>query len=254
MPKFIAIIPVKGREPLLWHTVNRLTKNNIGVVACGHTMSEKVVVEMAGGEFITCKESVTPLGLKWQMCLDKARLHNPDAILFVGSSDWVTPDWCDVLYKDIKKGFAMAGKDDCFMVDIQDQNTIRACHWGGYDKKRSHNNKIKDSDGYEVIGIGRLFGRKFLDMIDWKLFNTNIQSSIDYSQMEKLWQYKVNWKGLMISHNTDQSIKSVSISTYRWPNKHRFENERKYVTAKDIEYPVRWVKKHFPELENLFNY
>lgn len=252
--KYAAIIPVHGREPLVYHTVSRLVNNGIDVVCCGHTISEKIVCEMAGAEFIQVA-NIIPLGLKWQMALDKAREYSPDAVLYVGSSDWVTKDWCDVLYKDIKKGFAMAGKDDCYMAHVDPQNKLGVCHWGGYDYKRQRpvSRTIQDTDRLEVVGIGRLFGKKVLDMLDWQIFDTTINSSLDYSQMKALWSIKDKWKGLMISHNKTEEIKSVSISTYRWPNKHNFEKEKHYTTARILNKPEKFLSTYFPELINLFN-
>lgn len=253
--KCVAVIPVKGREPLLYHTVRRLVNNHIPVVCCGHTISEKIVCEMAGGDFITVKDNI-PIGMKWQLALDQARTQDPDCILYVGSSDWVSDNWVDVLYEDIKAGYAMAGKPDCNMLHIHPGNKLEMIHWGGYTGRRGirgQGNSIRDTDGKEPIGLGRVFGRKFLDMIDWKLFATDMDNSIDYYQMVAMWSVKKRWKRLMISHNTNPDIRSLSFSTYRWPNKHKIEKEKEYITAKKIEKPEEWLLKYFPEAINIFN-
>jgi len=248
-------MPIRGREPLLYHSVRRLVNNNIQVVGCGHTISEKIVVEMAGGEFILIPDKTT-IGNKWQLALNRARKHNPDCILYVGSSDWVSENWVSVLYKDIEAGYAMAGTPGCYMLHIHPENKLEMIYWGGYEGKRGAHgipNKIPDTDGNEPIGLGRLFGRKFLDMIDWKLFAVEKDSSIDYYQMEVMWRIKPQWKGLMISHNKSPDIYSLSFSTYRWPNRHQIKNEAKYTTAKKVLDPERFLKKHFLDAINIFN-
>ena len=57
-----AVVPVSGREILLYHTIKRLEKQTYPVTAicCGHTESERAVCEGAGAEFIQCPAD-TPL-------------------------------------------------------------------------------------------------------------------------------------------------------------------------------------------------
>ena len=243
MKKTVAIIPVKGREPLLYFTVKRLVDNGIVVVCTGHTMSEKCVAEMAGAEFITVQD-IIPLGKKWQIALDRAKKYNPDSVLYMGSSDWVSANWCEVLQKDLDDGYAMSGTKGIYFLDIQPKNEKRMIWWGGY----------KEDRGNEPIGTGRLFSREILDVLDWRLFDITKDSSIDYCQMLALEAVSGMWpEGKLVHFNESREIASLSISTYRWGNKHSFANESKYPTAKVILSPDNILKKYFKEAVNLFN-
>lgn len=241
--KICAIIPVKGREPLLYHTVKRLTRQGIITICVGHTHSEKLVCETAGAEFITVREGLITLGGKWQYALDHARDHSPDAVLYMGSSDWVSDNWCEVLYKDIQSGYAMSGTKGIYFLDIQPENKKEMIWWGGYLKERSE----------EPIGTGRLFSGKALDMMDWQLFDITKQSSIDFCQMVSLEGIRPQWGEKLVSYNASLDIGALSISTYRWRNKHDFKRERKYPTARVIDNPDIIIEKYFPEALNLFN-
>lgn len=243
MKTTVVIIPVKGREPLLYWTVRRLINDGLFVVCTGHTISEKLVVELAGGDFIIVRDNI-PLGQKWQLALDKAREYDPLAILYMGSSDWVSSNWCSVLQKDLDNGYAMSGTKGIYFLDIQAKNEKKMIWWGGY----------KEDRGNEPIGTGRLFSREILDIMDWRLFDVTKDSSIDYCQMRALDAVGGMWpKGKLVNFNDSKDIASLSISTYRWKNKHDFAGESKYPTARDIPLPDSILKKYFKEAINLFN-
>ena len=78
--KIISVIPVKGREPLLYYTVKRLTNQGVGVICVGHTDSERRTCRKAGASFLYYSDRLK-LGAKWQFGIDEARKHKPDAIL-----------------------------------------------------------------------------------------------------------------------------------------------------------------------------
>jgi hypothetical protein len=243
MNKTIAIIPAKGREPLLYLTVKRLVNNHIHTICVGHTMGEKCVVECAGGEFIIVKDNI-PLGHKWQIALDKARELNPASVLYMGSSDWVSKNWCATLQKDLDAGYAMSGTKGIYFLDIQPKNVKRLIWWGGYLEDR----------GNEPIGTGRLFCKEILDLMDWRLFDITKDSSIDYCQMLALKAHENLWeKDKLVCFNNTKDIAALSISTYRWHNKHKFENESRYATARKIDLPDRVLREYFKEAVNLFN-
>lgn len=241
--KITAVMPVKGRLPLLKHTIGRLIKNNISVVCCGHTDEELVVCIKAGAEFIQVPDH-TQLGLKWQLCINLARQENDcDAIMIMGSSDFVSDNWCDVLYPDFDKGYGMTGTAGILFLDIAKGNELSMIEWKGY-----HEHRIG-----EPIGTGRMISRKMLDLLDWQLFDRNINSSLDHSTMKKIWAVKDKWEGDPIYCNPSKDIRALSISTYQWVNKHSFLRESLSPTAKRIENPDEVLTKYFPEVVNLFN-
>ncbi len=256
--KIIAIIPVHGRELLLKYTIRRLYKtNNLYKVICvGDTEKEKEVVLQENGIWVEYKNN--PLGKKWNMGFKVAQIYNPDAVLFVGSSDWISSDWLDDAYRYIDD-FGIIGKHEFTMADIT-KGDLKLCHWLGYP---AHTNRNK-----ETIGIGRLVSKKLLDKIDFLPFDNNLNSSMDWSMYCKC--IKNNFKVKILNNN---SI-FLSISCDLWINKHKFlyhylacSNKMAFLSLdlnKDLneiyfrtnlltDIQLNNILKEFPELEEFKN-
>jgi hypothetical protein len=204
--KIIAVIPVHGRELLLKYTIRRLyNKNKLYKVICvGDTDKEKEIVLQEKGIWVKYKNN--PLGKKWNIGFKIAQIYNPDAILFVGSSDWISSDWLDEAYKYIND-FGIIGKHEFTMADITNKE-LKMCHWLGYPTNTDRNE--------ESIGIGRLVSKKLLEIIDYLPFDNNLNSSMDWSMYCKC--IKNNFKVKILNNN---SI-FLSISCDLWINKHKF--------------------------------
>ena len=203
----IAIIPVFGRELLLKYTIRRLyKKNNINLVICmAFSDSEKKVIEDENALFLKCENK--PLGNKWNYGYLYSKQFNPDAILFVGSSDWISSDWLETAYNKIKldNNIGYVGKRNFSMLDISN-NKIRTCEWFGYICNRKN----------ETIGIGRLISKNLLQKLNYKPFNDDMNSSMDYEMYLKCIKQKFK-----IEIIEDNSI-LLSISCDLWKNMHIF--------------------------------
>jgi hypothetical protein len=228
----VAVIPVKGRHPLVKHTIERLlTKNKVQKVICVVDSNEDYhVCHAAGAEVIPHFEK--KLGAKWNLGFKKAQEYNPDACLFVGSSDWICEDWIDYCEPYIGR-YDMVGKPDFYLLDYG--KILRLCHWKGYTDPRRQN---------EPIGIGRLISKRVLDLLDWQPMDPSLDSSLDYSMWKKV-QAVGGSVGLL---RTDE-IQSLSLSTDAWVNKHRFEDHfqnKKGLESAKME-PRPFLEKYFPE-------
>ena len=224
--KIVAVIPVNGREPLLKYTIRRLyTKNNLFKVICvGINESEKKVVLEENGIWIYHENY--PLGKKWNSGFLKAKEYNPDAILFVGSSDWISHDWIPSVY-DYINHFGIIGKSRFDMIDFNNKN-YKTCYWNGYNENNIRHN--------ETIGIGRLISNKLLKKINYKPFDENMNNSMDW------YMYKncIN-NDFRIKKINNNSI-FLSISCDLWKNKHLFEDH--YLAAnKNYDY-LKNIKKY----------
>lgn len=233
----IAVIPVLGRLPLLHHTITRLIKKNgVSMVICvGQTAEEQATCEGAGAEFIAHRNH--PLGRKWNAGFMHAKKYNPDACLFVGSSDWLSDNWISELSPHMNK-YDLVGLPGCYFVDIAPDmaEVYRLVYWPGYEGKRLG----------ESIGIGRLISAKALDNIDWRPFDDHLDNSMDYSMYRKINDTK---RHLVV---TDK-IFSMSISTNRWPNKHSFDQHWFGTLKSDrVKEPVPFLMNHFPEVFEVF--
>lgn len=202
--KVVAVIPVKGREPLLKYTIRRLyEKNGVYRVICIGDKEKEVCVS-EGADFIEFPNN--PLGAKWNAGFLKAKNYNPDACLFMGSSDWVSDNWLEETTPFLDK-WDIIGKPDFYMLDIQEE--LRACHWLGYDGSRAG----------EPIGIGRLISKRILDRLEWKPMDAALDRSMDFSMYHRV--LGLGGKVKLVTHD---SIKSLSISTGKWENMHKFED------------------------------
>lgn len=229
--KCIAVIPVKGRLPLLRVTIERLLNKNgcYKVICVGETKEERLTCEAAGAEFIEYENK--PLGKKWNAGFLKAKEYNPDCCLFVGSSDWVSDNWIDYCTQYIKQ-YDLIGKPDFNLLDYGKE--LRLCHWTGYRDLRRQN---------EPIGIGRILSKRILDKLGWKPMDDKLDNSLDWSMYQKVLLHSGKIKLL----RTDD-IESLSLSTNKWENKHKFEDHwTGRIPSVRIKNTFEFLNTHFPE-------
>lgn len=234
--KIIAVIPVYGRRPLVKHTIERLLKKNgaYKVICVGeHSKDQRVCVE-AGAEWV--QHTNKPLGAKWNAGFMAAKKHNPDGCLFVGSSDWVSDNWIQILGQYLND-FDMIGLPGCYLLDINTTKRVkRAVYWPGY---------IGPREG-ESIGIGRIISRRILEKMNWQPFEA-LEHSLDYSMMKRI--IKAEGKIKLVE---SQDVKSMAISCNEWPNKHQFESHwNNRLPSQRID-PKQTVLKWFPESVEIF--
>jgi len=204
--KIVAPIPVFGRFPLVKITAERLIKQGVTPILVGHELETKQLAEDLNIEFVNHKNS--PLGAKWNAGFIAAKKYNPDAVLFVGSSDWISDSYIKRLKENIED-FDLLGQLGCHFVDVSE--TIRLVNWQGYGKGQREN---------EPIGIGRCLSKSFLNTINYKPFEDNINAGLDWS----MWK-KAIFNGVKIGIlEQDSKIELLSISTNRWQNKHKFDD------------------------------
>lgn len=235
--KIIAVIPVHGRRPLIKHTIERLyRKNGVYKVICiGDQPKDERTCKAAGAEW--AQHANKPLGSKWNAGFIEAKKHKPDGCLFVGSSDWVSDNWLQVLVPEYLDKFDMIGLPGCYLLDIQSaRKTFRAVHWPGY---------IGPREG-ESIGIGRIISARILEKMNWQPFEA-LEHSLDYSMVKRV--MKAGGKIKLV--HTDK-IQSMAISCNEWPNKHNFESHWNNRLPSERIDPKETVLKWFPEALEIF--
>lgn len=222
--KIVAVIPVYGREILLKYTIKRLyEKNNLYKVICVGSSDLEEVVLKENGVWVYSKNK--PLGEKWNRGFLKAKEYDPDAILFVGSSDWISEDWIPSVY-DYLYYYGIVGKNRFDMIDFTNQN-IRSCYWLGYNE-----NNIRFN---ETIGIGRLLSKKFLQKINYQPFDDKMDNSMDWCIYKKCID-----NNFLIKIINNKSI-FLSLSCDLWVNKHIFSDHYNAAT------------KNYEELKKKYN-
>jgi len=236
--KVVAVIPVFGRLPLLKLTIKRLLeKNGVSQVVCaGNEKDAKQFVLSAGCEWVNHNNKY--LSDKWNATFRHAESLSPDAVLFVGSSDWLSNNWIDVMAAQLEDS-AMVGVAGCHFADFS-KNRSRLAYWPGYASSGDARSKERAK---EPIGIGRLISSKYLDSVNWSPLDSGLNKSIDWSMYQMMLK-----TGQKIKLVEDKTIHALSISCGLWENKHKFEDHwngllpsKKYTFADDF------LDKHFPE-------
>jgi glycosyltransferase involved in cell wall biosynthesis len=243
--KIIAVIPTYGRPELLRITVKRLyEKNKVNDVICvGSNFSGKALYRYHDNQ---------PLGRKWNYGFTEARKLKADAVLYVGSSDWVSDNWIEVMMPYLKD-YDMVGKLDYNLAHVTDQ--IKLLKFKGYtDPKWSirtllirhsmrHFLNGNDRTG-EPIGIGRLIRAEVLDKMDWKPFYDDYNSSMDWCMMKRIKAVGGNF-----AIHKGEDIQSLAVSCNLWGNMHWSRWEQFMPNMERIKDP-KWIETWFPELPN----
>lgn len=254
--KTIAVIPVKGRLPLLKVTLERLyEKNGVNHIICiGDSREEEIACLKSGAEFVYHENK--PLGRKWNAGFLIAKQYKPDFILYVGSSDWLSDNWLDITLPIAEK-YYMVGKFDYYMLHYGKQwfsNKIhkKLVYWPHYPPGSKRRN--------EPIGIGRVLNRDFLNAVLWQPFvdhwNGGTSGGMDYAMWRKLGilqQHsgrkpdKLNEMNCFVVKN--DNLKSLSLSCYKWSNMHDSDFRFNHIEKIDNvnEFLVQW----FPEAMTL---
>lgn len=249
----IAAMPVHGRHKLVHHTITRLlTKNRCSMVVCTGNEFDRQVCEDAGAIFVPFSNRY--LGEKWNAAFLKARQYSPDAVLFVGSSDWLSDNWLDTMLPCTDE-YPLVGKAGCYFLDVMGDRKYKSysgppkpypieyklVYWPGY----KYGSVDKVTRANESIGIGRLLSAKGLDKINWKPFHDQLNGSLDRNMYKKF---------LPSEHKMmfNASIKALSISTSQWGNKHKFSDHWNGICpSKRILTPDDFCRQYFPEYNKI---
>jgi hypothetical protein len=239
--KVVACLAVQGRGPLVKHTIARLLNvNKVDKVICAVSdHHDALICEQSGAQVVIEKNN--PLGRKWNAAFLAAKDHQPDAVLFVGSSDWISEDWLRI-YTSMLPSNGMIGSPGCHFVDYHPTTSTRLVYWSGYANGLPHGKRAKEREN-EPIGIGRIISKDALDLMQWMPFNNEQDNSLDWTMYQKI----IANKGEVICVRT--AADAVSISCHAWANKHKFEehwsNRLPSQRIKDLKH----FHQSFPEWE-----
>ena len=204
--KIIAPIPCFNRFPLVELTASRLIRQGVTPILIGHENQIKKIANDLNIEFIQAPNS--PLGNKWNKGFMACKNYNPDGVIFMGSSDWCSDDYIKSVNENLND-FNLLGMLGCHFVDVADK--IRLVHWAGYGHGLRHQ---------EPIGIGRVLRCDFLNDINWKPFDENLNAGLDWS----MWLKALNTYQKIGVFEEQSNIQLLSISTNKWSNKHKFDD------------------------------
>jgi hypothetical protein len=118
-----------------------------------------------------------PVGAKWNRVLLEARGHEPDAVMVLGSDNFITPRLMEEWHKGLKEGIDYQGLLDSHQYHLPTKTLV---YWPGYVGRREG----------EPIGSARCFSAALLDRLDWRLWESSLNNSLDYSTTTRLKKYK----------------------------------------------------------------
>jgi len=234
--RVVAALAVYGRLPLLEYTIKRLYHKNgcVKVICSGDRPEDKELVESLGAVWV--EHPNRHLGQKWNASFEAAENYDPDACVFVGSSDWISDNWFRVMRPYVEQ-HEFAGVAGCSLVDMAEE--VRLVHWKGYKGWRRER-------ADETIGSGRMLSRKLLKALAWQPFKANLNNSLDHSMKARA--KECGYNDFMVH---DESLKSLSLSTPLWANKHKFESHWSGVIPSIKTEPEPFLSTYFPETKPL---
>jgi len=205
--KLCAPVPVFGRFPLVRLTISRLKRQGVIPIIMGHEREALDISKELNVEFISISND--PLGNKWNAGFMACQNYSPDGVMFMGSSDWCSDNYLELVSDDIND-FPFIGMLGCHFADVSDE--VRLVHWPGY---------LKGQRQYEPIGIGRVLRSDILTKMNWCPFDPRLSSGLDWSMYLKAIRLIDN---LAVIKDEEKDIRLLSISTDKWINKHKFSD------------------------------
>lgn len=241
----VAPIPIHGRRALFPWTIKRLKDIGVEPICIVNADKDLRLLQQYGVRVI--KVSNMTLGEKWNRVFTWAGTLNPEAVLYVGSGDWVSSNWIEKLLPFIGE-YDMVGVPGCHFLHRAysvkhgarslGDFTHKLGFWAGY---------TGDREG-ESCGGGRLLSARILDKMDWKPFRKENNRNMDYNML-----YKVMVNGGRIKLYKDTDVKGLSISTDLWGNMHDFDTDMRTPGSYIIDNVKEFLTEHFKEALELWN-
>jgi hypothetical protein len=214
-------------------------KNKVFKVICaGSGAKDREICTQFGAEWVDVPNQ--PLGHKWNEAFAAAEKYNPDACLFIGSSDWLEDKWLDYMEQYIAD-YDLIGTPDHYMCDER-HGKIRVAYWELYP------NSTKRAG--EAVGGGRILTKRLLGLMKWRPFDASWDHSMDYSMTQHA--IRVGAKQLLLDGHT---LMVLAMSSDKWQNKHSLDRELLAGRAVvwDSGRGIEYLAEHFPEALTLYD-
>jgi len=172
--KIVCIIPIHDREAITVETVKMLKRQSYPfheIILVGDTDLEEKIARETGGHFV--RFANRPLSRKIQAGIDEARKFNPDAIMIVGSDDWITYKYNETYLKYIDN-YDIIGNKEWLVLKVLNNENLELVR-GNYNNNRE-----------DPVGAGRTITRGILDKMNWQIYNFNKESSLDSFSFKRM--------------------------------------------------------------------
>ena len=143
---------------------------DIELVCAGSERGEsRTAAERHGWHYVEYPNS--PLGRKWNAALASAKALDPDAVVIVGTDDWITDTLVPEYVRSLEAGAPFIGFVDLYVMRSRDLKAIR---WKGY-RHVSHTTHR----AAEPVGCGRCLDRRTLESVGWTLWESRLERGLD---------------------------------------------------------------------------
>lgn len=223
--KIICCMAIHGREKLLEYTLKNLLEQNLlphKIILIGDCSPElkSYIKRYSLIELIECTNAI-PLGKKWQISINYSKKYEPDGILILGSDDFLVQNYI-MKASEYLPEYDLIGQTFFYIFTINRNKTETILLWNGYDKK------LTPHRYNEPIGAGRIFSKKILDTLNWKIFEDK-NSCLDYISYQKVTKLKGKIKIL------DENLYCIGLSHYRYEYKHNKTGFKTYPTVSVVQ-------------------
>lgn len=227
--KICAFMAIYKRVPILEETIRRLKSQTLplcAIVAVGSCGEDREVALRNGLDYLERENN--PLSDKVQAAVTQCRSYDPDAILGIGSDDWVSENWVEEMASNLK-GNDIVGTDHLFFCLKGARPPIVIRYF--YTKPRYG----------EPMGVGRLVSRQVLERCDWKLFPLGAKSGLDGASHRRLISFGA--KPFLYKDDRAKILcpKGLPDQLTNWTHGMKKDHSKKV----DGE---AWLNKHFPGL------
>jgi hypothetical protein len=170
--KIILVTGIWKRHEIFRRFAENVSQLGIHVIVSGSEGEvSKNLVESYGFEYIEMPN--TPLSVKMNAPVLRAKELGADYVLFTGSDDLISKECFDVYKEHARKRIDFIGLLDFYFYDT---NTDKTLYWEGYsDHRKGH-----------TVGAYRMISSRLLDRMDWQPFELKDSAVLDNSMQKKL--------------------------------------------------------------------
>jgi len=240
--------PPSGRRPVLWVLTTLWRRPALTAVTLRHYAGlradlaehidlrllavgsegevSRAPAERHGWQYV--EHANRPLGAKHNALLDVVRdSGEADAVLIIGSDDFLAADYVLRCASDIASGAAVVGLADLAFLDAARGRAVR---WPGY---------VGTLREGEPVGAGRCISRRALEAVNWRLWDDHLDSGLDGSMWARL--CAVRSLGRVVVHRLADGYPAFDVKAS--DNIVGFET---IAGAEGVEaLPDDWVRDHF---------
>lgn len=147
-----------------------------------------------------------PLSDKWEFGLKNSREFDPDAVIIVGSDDFLSISLFQCYANLLNEGYLFVGISDACFLDLDNPDKI--LYWKGYGGLNG--NRGMPWRLNETLGMGRMYSSLLLEWIDYSLWrDRHINKGLDGVAKDRI--FKLGMLTVLKKHAIPMSFENKNI-------------------------------------------